>query len=119
MFPSRNTANGKVGMDAQWAFAAPTCEILSKPSEPPVQLPTRWYMLEFSLDGGAEWKSHQACNVGDKPNPEHTYVFFLTGQGNKLGVRLADKPTNDNYGRLRVVVIALHIDGGAGVEPGS
>jgi hypothetical protein len=58
--------------------------------------------LELSLDGGATWTNHQA--IENAPSENHLYHYNLVGQGHPLMARFVDKPTDDNCGRLRVVL---------------
>ncbi len=100
MFPSPNAANRNAGFDPEFVFAWSKGHALEKNPEP---APRRAGAIEVSLDGGKTWK-HPATQAAFNAT-EHKYGYELTGEDSALQVRIADKPTADNSGRLQIFVL--------------
>ena len=94
---SAGVANGKVGVDAEYVFAAPIgkvwCE--SEPGDPPWRL----HNFEISLDDGATWFVAEPSDAAYNEN--HLYEYPIVGQGFHAQFRKWDSVT-DNYGVLAV-----------------
>lgn len=95
--------NGPVGLDAEYAFAAPSASgayCVRQDSPPYVSLTP----LELSLDNGSTWIEPTPIDMAFSPH--HTYIYLLQGQGFPVQARLIDYDPTNNYGRLRITIAA-------------
>jgi hypothetical protein len=109
MQTSPGVQNGPVGFDPAFLFAAP--QGASACSNPSMVLPFGRTNVLISLDAGTSFEPVEPTNLGDEPDPEHRYVYELTGQGLAVVLRLNDNSPSDNYGMLQVSVEPLLHDG--------
>jgi hypothetical protein len=92
---------GKVGLDMEYAFAAPgSSGYCGRQDAPPYVALTQ---IELSRDEGRTWEDPTPLSAGYSAH--HVYRYQITGQGSPLEFRLKDHDPQDNYGRLKVVVI--------------
>ena len=98
-FASAGGANGPVGVDAAYYFAAPVGSALCSET-----IPRGSGGVEFSLDGGATFDNLEPVLPAGVPSVDHVYEYEVTGQGQPLLLRREDSPADDNYGVLRVTV---------------
>jgi hypothetical protein len=103
MFPSPATANGKVGLDADTAFAA--TGLASWCTTSPAGVPRHNRVFEISTGGGFGHKE-PVTGAHTTPRADHSYRYLLTGQGAtaKFSFRMVDDPLRDNYGVLRITI---------------
>lgn len=100
MYASTGTANGPVGVDAEWHFAGPYPGQCPAGGTAPVPLPT----IQFSVDGGGTWFVGEAIDLGTGPSSGHSYTYEVTGLNSPLGVKRGDTILSDNYGVLEITV---------------
>ncbi len=106
VIPSPGVTNGKVGVDAEYVFAAPNgYGICGRPGGPP------WYNRgpEISLDGGSTWR--EATPIDKNYHSDHKYEYLVIGQGYPIRIRFVDSPNSDNYGILPVTVTSITCSG--------
>jgi hypothetical protein len=100
-WPSPGRANGRVGQDAEYAFARPQ----ANRCDPHVQLPLAYGnqhpAIVFDTGDGTGFH-HYAPNNGY--NADHVYAYTVTGHGAPLQVEELDTNTRDNYGQLEALV---------------
>lgn len=96
MFPSPGTANGRVGDDAVWHFAGPNN--FSDCNAPDVG------DFVMSFDGGNTRVEVEADDAGSAANPQHTYHFTVTGQGENVVFFIEDSKSEDNYGIFHITI---------------
>ena len=102
---SPGTANGAVGIDAEylfaWVYDSPTLCFGGAPFALP---PAHTGALQLSFDGGTTWQHLEP--IDGAYNPDHSYQYLVAGPqaAASLGVRLLDPWTSDNYGALSVTV---------------
>lgn len=99
MFPSPGTTNGKVGKDAEWAFAAP--DGASSCGEPYPQHSTDF---RISNDGGVTFPHVEPIDANRAPRQNHAYRYLIQGTGKEIVFRRLDDNTDDNYGVLRATI---------------
>lgn len=93
-------ANGPVGLDAEFMFAAPLGSSYCTYPDPPL---SSLSPLEVSLNNGVTWRNPVA--LPDAYNPAHVYRYHLVGEAFPLQVRLNDVYYPDNYGVLLIQVV--------------
>lgn len=98
-YPSPAGANGQVGMDAVWVFAAPNGS-----SRCAQTLPFKGSGVQISTDGGVNFSDLGGLTAGSGPSADHTYEYEVSGQGQRLVLRRQSGNPVNNYGRLRVEV---------------
>ncbi|HYO48720.1 MAG TPA: hypothetical protein VEW94_02615 [Chloroflexia bacterium] len=92
---------GMVGLDMEYAFAAPgSSDYCWRQDAPPYASITQ---IELSRDEGRTWEDPTPLNAGYSAH--HVYKYQITGQGSPIEFRLKDHDPQDNYGRLKIVVI--------------
>ena len=104
---SPGTANGAVGIDAEYLFAWVSESLALCPGGDPVALPpAHTAAVQFSLDGGTTWQHVEP--IDGAYNSDHSYQYLVAGPDAAalLGVRHLDSWTSDNYGALSVTVEA-------------
>lgn len=99
-YPSPGVTDGPISRDAETVFA----ETRTLNCDADVLPRTH---VHFQIDTGAGF-AHVPPAGGDVgiPAPDHVYVFHLTGHGAPAGFQLSDTITADNYGQLKIVVVA-------------
>jgi hypothetical protein len=96
LFRSRGTANGPVGVDAEFVFARPWTR--PKCSRVPghwsnFQIRTSRYFFHPEPRGG----------IGDAARSDHTYTYTIIGRGRVAAFRLVDgADARDNHGVFRI-----------------
>lgn len=104
-FPSEGLSGesqvGMVGLDMEYAFAAPgSSTYCGRQDAPPYASLSQ---IELSRDEGRTWEDPTPLNAGYSAS--HVYRYQITGQGSPIEFRLKDHDPQDNYGRLKIVVI--------------
>lgn len=96
MWPSPGVANGKVGSDAQWDFAASTTYTAPCDSDSPnaVKLPEQDDKLFIFTDPSQispnpVYFSDPANLDTTGPDPSHTYRYYVTGQGKQVTFKIS------------------------------
>ncbi|HEX9989951.1 MAG TPA: hypothetical protein VGE45_15935 [Chloroflexia bacterium] len=105
LYPSEgldgSSKSGMVGVDMEYAFAAPGSSIYcGRQGAPPY---VSLSQIELSRDEGRTWEDPTPLSAGYSAS--HVYRYQITGQGSPLEFRLKDHDPQDNYGKLKVVVI--------------
>ncbi|HEX2412051.1 MAG TPA: hypothetical protein VHJ39_12860 [Solirubrobacteraceae bacterium] len=104
MFPSLAVTNGRTTGDAEFLFARPQRGTACS-DEVSAALPERRPRIRFSVDGAATFHAvAPEDGVPGRPDPDHAYMYTLTGAGQPLTVAFADSFYLDNAGQLRVTV---------------
>lgn len=99
--PSTGTTNGKVGLDAEVAFA----QVRSKKSSPPCSTaPPPTAVGYFQILLGSTW-SHPTADAASSEPSAHEYTYIVTGGDSQTAFRLRDGVTQDNYG-----VLSIHLE---------
>lgn len=92
--------NGPVGLDAQYAFAAPAnASYCTRGDNPPYSSQSPF---QISVDGGTNWLD--PAPFSSSYAADHAYTYEVDGQGELFLFRIKDHTANDNYGRLRIVI---------------
>ncbi|HYP40666.1 MAG TPA: helix-turn-helix transcriptional regulator [Chloroflexia bacterium] len=92
---------GMVGLDMEYAFAAPSSSgYCGRQDAPPYVSLTQ---IEMSRDEGRTWEDPTPLSAGYSAS--HVYRYQIMGLGAPLEFRVKDHDPQDNYGRLKVVVI--------------
>lgn len=99
MFPSPGSANGVVGIDAEFYYAVPNGSALCG-----MEIPRDTGDLDFSLDGGVTFDHPDPTPPVSQPTPDHTYSWELVGQGHPIMFSRPDSPSDDNYGVLKITI---------------
>ncbi len=67
-------------------------------------LPRKWF--QFQMNTGSVWAHPSVLNTSwpEKPSPTHTYEYAInqTRLRHRVGFRLLDNETRDNYGSLHI-----------------
>lgn len=67
--------------------------------------------IQFSLNGGSSYSHIEP--VGGVPSaydPDHLYVYRVTGGGFPIRLGTGDSPIHDNYGAFKVFIVAGAVD---------
>ena len=99
-YPSPNESkrtDTRVGTDAAQQFAVPDGHYNCN------KIPRTINALKYSLDGGKTW-GNLTPPVNNIPDPDHYYIYQLTGQGSHLQLRFSDSNYTDNYGQYRITL---------------
>jgi hypothetical protein len=94
--------SGKVGFDAEFVISRPW---LPEPCAQ-AKLPVHWINFQMNPGTGV-WAHPTALNLSTPPapTPTHTYEYAVTGRkGHRVGFRLSDIDTRDNYGSLSIAL---------------
>lgn len=95
LFPSPGTLNGQTAADPEYRFARPPC----LDDDPPVHQDLHF---QISLDGGATYAHLEPLDPAF--DPDHSYTYRVTGQGERAAFRFVDVRINDNYGVFRATI---------------
>jgi hypothetical protein len=92
------TTTPPAGIDAEFVFARPWKK------DKCGKLPVHW--SNFALNTYNWWRHlAPAGPYLTAPNPDHTYSYYVRGEGHAIQFHLSDPPrSDDNYGDLKIVV---------------
>jgi hypothetical protein len=91
--------SGKVSNDAQFILAIPSATTCAG-----VVTPRPWF--GFQINDHAYWTHPSILSTHPltRPTRTHAYQYALLGRGRRVGFRLADPDTRDDYGALRITL---------------
>ena len=98
--PSDGVTNGFVGIDAAYAFSLPSRRWNCTDPKPPLYRDPNFQM---SINGGTTWFTPDP--LGNSYNPNHSYMYRITGMGYPIKFRLTDDNwASDNYGVFQILI---------------
>lgn len=108
-YRSEGTRNGRVGSDAEFAFALPKARnVLGKDCRLVTAAPQR--IGDFQANTGVRvgrtlWNHPTLLGKPPvKPTRSHSYRYVVQGGGKRIKFRVHDTQPRDNYGKLRITI---------------
>jgi hypothetical protein len=96
LFRSAGTANGPVGVDAEFVFARPWTRSQCS------RVPGHWSNFQIRTSRYFFHPEPRGA-IGDAPRSDHTYTYTIIGRGRVIAFRLVDRAdAQDNYGVFRI-----------------
>jgi hypothetical protein len=93
--------SGQVGFDSEFIFARPwTSDACAE-----ANLPVQWVNFQMKTGDGGGWQHPSMLVEPLAPSADHSYEYAVVGQkGKRVGFRLFDIRTRDNYGTLMITI---------------
>jgi hypothetical protein len=91
--------SGKVSNDAQFILAIPSVTTCAG-----VVTPRPWFGFQINDHGYWTHPSVLSTHRLTRPTATHAYQYALLGRGRRVGFRLADPDTRDDYGTLHITL---------------